>query len=334
MHLTTGLKSIDDATRGGWQTGKFVGIGGAPGAGKTATIVSLAYRWLSTGIPVAFVASDEDPMSIVTRFGQLIGLSRESCERGEPQAKATLKAWAASVPLILADGSEETSSVGWISKELQCSRRDGVTSVLIADSIQTVRTVAKASKQDAITKTNVVVQELKAAALEAGHLVIATSELARGAYRNKNQSENINPLAAFKQSGDIEYAIQFGLTLVSRPGSPDLIDAIVVKNRLGRGKPEFILQLNHDTGDIREVTVAQDPALEALHETKQRIRTVLRDACGGPMHRTALYGLINGRNQAKIDAVNQMLDTGELFETSRDGVRFALPGDPGYTPTT
>jgi hypothetical protein len=49
--LKTGLPSIDTATRGGLLLRKLVAVGGAPGAGKTAAMVALAFRWLNEGVP-------------------------------------------------------------------------------------------------------------------------------------------------------------------------------------------------------------------------------------------------------------------------------------------
>lgn len=330
VRLTTGLPGIDTATRGGLMLRKLVAIGGAPGAGKTALAIQLAYRWLTEGIHVGVLAADEDANALLIRFGQLAGLNRELLENGDTVERERLAAWCNSVPLILADGDEQETIIR-VSNDLKEAAK-GQPSVLIADSIQTVRPGPPlAIGVDIRTKVNVVVSTLKAAARIGEHLVITTSELSKAAYRNKSQADNISALSAFKESGDIEYGVGLAIVLTKRQGVDGVVDGIVAKNRMGQGQPEFVLRLDAITSTVSEIDKETAGLLgDPLYFVKQEIRDILEAAGGSPMSRNAIYGRIGGRKQAVFDAIKKLLVDLTLFEDARGGVRFPLPGDAGY----
>src|SRR5678815_4333812 len=131
-----------------------------------------------------------------------------------PHARERLAEWCRSVPLILVDGDEDNATIEGTSKELRESAKNKPT-VLLVDSAQTARTTTELPKgADLRTRVNDVVRVLKRAAKMDGHLVIFSSELAKAAYRSKNQADNVNALSAFKESGDIEYGVSLALVLV------------------------------------------------------------------------------------------------------------------------
>ncbi len=286
--LATGIETLDTATRGGILMRKVFAIGGAPGAGKTALAVQLAYKWLSEGVHVGFLAADEDADALLIRFGQLAGLSREALERGEAEAKAKLEAWCNSVPLILADVDED-ETLEQVSRDLR-DQAKGEPSVLVVDSIQTVRTEAPPTQgSDIRSRINVAVRALKHAAKVDGHLVVATSEISKAAYRNRAQAENISPLSAFKESGDIEYGVALALVLTSRPGNAELVDAVVAKNRLGQGRPEIVMKLCHTTAGVKETfdTGGEGEAAVRSAEIRTAITAVLAVRPIGSMDKLA-----------------------------------------------
>ena len=330
VRLSTGLPTLDGATRGGLLLRKVVGVGGAPGAGKTALAVQMAHGWATAGIHVAFLAADEDADAILIRFGQLAGLSRDALENGDADTRAKLAAWCESVPLMLVDGDDAGSTVEEVSKELVEGAK-GKPSALVVDSLQTVRTKELPPKgADLRAKVNIVVRTLKHAAKVDGHLVVTTSEIARSAYRNKDQAENANPLAAFKESGDIEYGMGLAFVLTSRQGSSDLVDATVVKNRLGQGKPAFLLRLDHTRAGVAEANASTIETADPLFLIKQEIKDALEAHCGSPISKTTIYEKIGGRKAAVLKAVAELLDAKVLIEDRRGGLRFPLPGDAGY----
>ncbi len=322
--LKTGFPSVDKATREGLLLGKVVAVGGAPGAGKTALMVKLAFRWLNAGTPVAFLASDEDADAILIRFGQLAGISRDELEYGKPEAREALANWCRTVPLILADGDEENETIEALGVEL----RPG--GVLFVDSMQTARSAEELPKgSDLRARVNQTVRALKRAAKVRGHLVIASSELSKAAYRNKAQAENVNALSAFKESGDIEYGVGLAIVLVSHQGTTDLVDAAIVKNRLGPGKPEFLLRLDHVRADVSETTPDAVTSLDPLYFKKEEILTYVDEAHGAESTKKFLCDRVGGRREVTLKAINALVEEKILFQ-SKNGVRRPLPGDPGF----
>lgn len=332
--LVTGFPSLDAATRGGLLLRKLVAVGGAPGAGKTAFMIALGYRWLCAGIPVAILAADEDADALLIRLGQLGGLSREALESGHEAARDALAAWCERVPLILADGDDEDATIERISEELQTAARtpDGQgPSVFLVDSMQTVRSETTPQKDaDARARVNHTVRALKRASKVDGHLTLASSELSKAAYRNRAQAENVNLLSAFKESGDIEYGVALALALVSRAGTPDMVDAMVVKNRLGQGKPEMLFRLDAERADVSEASLVEITKLDPLFAVKESILAFIDSGANAPKSRHSIYTAFTGRNETKVKAVNELLEAGTLFHDPREGIRRPLPGEPGY----
>jgi RecA/RadA recombinase len=329
--LKTGLFTLDAATRGGILLRKLAVIGGAPGAGKTALLVHLAFSWLSQGVAVGILAADEDADGLLIRLGQQIGLSRDALENGDRNARASLANWCNSVPLLLSDGDEDGGTIEELSRDLHARVGSGA-SAMIVDSMQTARSEHASPKgADMRTKINGTVGALKRSAKVDGHLVIASSELSKAAYRNKDAADNVNALAAFKESGDIEYGVGLALVLTSRAGSSELVDAAVVKNRLGPSKPEFMLRLNHDRADVREATEQDIKATDPAYFIKCGIRTVIDKACGTPTTKGIIADRVGGKRQRVWAAIDEMLEKHELHQ-DRHGIRYPLPGDPGYPP--
>jgi KaiC/GvpD/RAD55 family RecA-like ATPase len=325
--LATGYPTLDSATRGGLLARKLVVIGGAPGAGKTGMLVCLAYKWLLEGICVGFLAADEDAEGILIRLGQMAGLSRDALENGDKTARAVLADWCRRVPFLIADGDEGVS-IEDMSAHIR-QQRSGP-SALLVDSIQTARTNTVHGKTaDRREKIDAAVTALKYSAKVDEHLVAASSELSRGAYRSKAAAENSNMLAAFKDSGAIEYGVSLAIGLESRAGSSDLVDASVVKNRLGHGKPTFLLRLEHGRADVKEIPIESIEARESGIE--DRIEEILTNSGGAPIVRNELYRRIGGRRQTVFQAVKQMLEMRKITEDAKGGVRLPLPDEPGYT---
>jgi RecA/RadA recombinase len=331
--LTTGLPTLDAATRGGISARKLVVVGGAPGAGKTALLVKLAFYWLSKGVAVGILASDEDADGLLTRLGQLSGIPRDALECGAPAACRQLSDWCSRVPLLLVDGDEDGSSVESLSAELRVLAA-GRPSGMLVDSIQTARTVAQVpSGTDARARVDAVVRALKCASKVDGHVVVASSELARAAYRSRDAAEQTNALAAFKESGAIEYGVSLAVVLSSRQGTSEIVDAAVVKNRLGPGKPEFVLRLDHDRADVQETSMEAGLAADPLMLVKLAIKAVVAQAHGTPLSKSQIADKVGGRVQSAWRAIGELLDAHELHQEKR-GIRLPLPMEPGYAERT
>lgn len=323
--LATGFPTLDRATRGGFPVGKTAVIGGAPGAGKTTTAVQLAFRWLCAGVHVGILAADEDANGLLVRFGQLAGLDRAKIEEGDPATVAKLSAWCRSVPLLLWDQDEDRVTLEEASAELR-TVADGTPSVIVADSIQKVRTAHSTEAKDLRQRIDVVVSALQACAKVDRHLVIATSELARGAYRNRDQAEATNPLAAFKESGGIEYGFGAALVMRNRPGTNDLVEVTVAKNRFGGERPDLLLRLNFDRAQVTEDTLLPAKSLDPLAPYKTRLLEAATRLAGSPVSKTALAEMVAGRGTLKLKAIEALLEDGVLFQERR-GIRLPCGTD-------
>lgn len=269
--LGTGFATLDGDTRGGLSVGHFVVIGGAPGACKTGKLMNLAHNYARGGIPVAILAADESADGLLVRLGQLDGLNRERLEEGEVDEKYNLARMVDSMPLLLVDADESGATLEDVSEALASMRRGDEPSVLLVDSLQTVRASGTESADSPRARIDAAVAAAKHAAKADRHLVIATSEVSRGAYRSRNASEQVEDLAAFKESGGVEYGATLCLVLRSVSGEPDLIDVTVPKNRLGP-KTGFRMRFDFSRARLTEVDapVGDGATVEAKFERVRR----------------------------------------------------------------
>jgi RecA/RadA recombinase len=252
VQLPTGFATLDQATRGGFRTGKVVALGGAPGAGKTTLAVNIGLDLAIQGHHVAIIAADEDADGLLIRIGQLLGFQRELLENGDEVTRGLLAERLDEIPtLLLVDADEENATLEQVSVELK-RRAAGAPSILIPDSIQTIRTTSSALAEGPRARVDAVVAAMKHAAKVDGHLVLAPCELSRGSYRKAD--ERIDDLAAFKESGGIEYGVAVAVVLRSVPDGDGLVEATIPKNRLGQKLP-FRLTLDHRRARFTETTM-------------------------------------------------------------------------------
>jgi hypothetical protein len=158
---------------------------------------------------------------------------------------------------------------------------------------------------------------------------VASSELSKAAYRNKDSSDNVNALAAFKESGDIEYGVSLALVLTSRQGTSELVDAAVVKNRLGPGKPTFMLRLDHERADVREASTSDVKTTDPLYFKKLDVKGIAEQAAGVPLTMNKIADRVGGNRKQALRAINELLESHELHQ-DKHGVRIPLPSDPGH----
>ena len=325
--MSTPFATLDKITRGGLPVGKTVVIGGAPGAGKTATVVQLAFHYVSQGVHVGILAADEEADGLLVRLGQLAGFDRDDLENGEPEARAKLAAWCESVPLHLFDQDEDGVTVEEASARLK-DAANGAPSVFIVDSVQTARTTT-GHIEIIRERIDDVVRALKSAAKVDGHLVAATSELARASYRNQDGAANIDDLAAFKESGGIEYGFGLALVLRSRKGSAELVDVSIAKNRFGGAKTAFVLRLDFERAGVIEYGLA---TLTLPETPEARMRRQLLELADpeyllSPTSKSTLVGRVTGNKAKKLKILNDLIDDGHFVEDT-GLVRQRLPSDP------
>jgi hypothetical protein len=256
--LTTGIASLDSATRGGFPLGKVGVVGGAPGALKTMLLVNIARCWSLAGHHVLFLAADGGVADILTRFAQLEGFDREQVELADAETLVALEQRMRErhTTLDVIDGSEATIESA-ATKLAQVAA--GEPAALFVDSLQKAHSefVKVGDGLRAVVDANM--RAILAVGRRLPIAVLASSEMARGWYRSKKLSEQTNALASFKESGSVEYGADLEIALLSAKGRDDLVSAEIVKNRLGR-KTTFWLQLEHTTAAVTEC----DPTAECF----------------------------------------------------------------------
>jgi KaiC/GvpD/RAD55 family RecA-like ATPase len=253
VRMATGLPTLDTACRGGLGVPRLVVVGGAPGAGKTSLCVWLGWQWARGGATVGMLAIDEGPEGIVKRVSQLEGLDLGKLEGADEAERETLAGRLDALPMLAGDESETIEQFCSRLREY-ASRRQGLAQpgVLIVDSAQTARVERGEYAADVRTRVGLVVQAAKRAAHTHGWLVLLTSELARAAYRSQASADETNPLAAFKESGAVEYGAETALVLRNVAGGDGAIDVTVAKNR-GYLKEAFRLEMDRQSTAFREV---------------------------------------------------------------------------------
>jgi hypothetical protein len=322
--LPTGFKTLDQSTRGGPRKGNLVVLGGAPGAGKTTLGVNLVRGYLEGGLFVGVLASDEEPFGLLARLGQSLGFSREDLEGPDETARAECAAcFDEKYPRLLVADAHDGHSVESASEALLAAAA-GAPAVLFVDSIQTVRALGTEDAESPRQRVDAAVTALKLAARR-GLLVFATCELNRGAYRTSDPSARVADLAAFKESGGIEYGASIALLLRSVKDEPDLVDAAFAKNRL-RGPDaadEFRLRLDRRHAVFAEVGKPDEPDREDLRESSARVALArLRARIVDTVRRNPSLTSRNaiaratgpGRREATLDAIAGLVEDGTLVE--------------------
>ena len=321
--LPTVIDTLNQATRGGPRTGKVVVIGGAPGAGKTTLLVQQAMAWAEAGYFVGFLASDEDAEGLLIRCGQIIGIQREALENGTAAARLELADHLETLPnFLLLDADADKVSLEEVSTEL-ARRADGKPSILAVDSIQTTRVLGIEAADSKRARVDMVMLALKRAAKQ-GHLVVATCELARGAYRSKNTAEQIDDLAAFKESGDIEYGTTVAMVMRSVPNISNLVDVSMAKNRLGQKLP-FRIELSPDSATFREIVVPNEEQDSPIEQVKRKVLDLIRKAVVPIESKSEIQRRIKLRRATVWAAIDELLEEARLTQV---GGRFGLPDPP------
>jgi KaiC/GvpD/RAD55 family RecA-like ATPase len=333
--LPTGFHTFDEWTRGGLRARRLVAIAGAPGAGKTLFATQVAHGLHDLGHPVAIYAVDEHRDGVMTRWGQQCGLVREDIEDAhEPTRRALASCFEAGLVDFIDPDEATLDEVGaWLVERARSLEMPGV---LVVDSIQTCR-IAGGETMEARQRVDAVVSLLKDLR-KAGLLVLATSEVGRGWYRG---GEKVDPLAAFKESGGIEYALDVGVVLESVKGEVGKVDVWIPKSRLGRadrGEPALRTHIDFARATMTE-TARPDAEAEAAPSEAERahdedaiarishelIRGLLM-ASNPVRSRQDLYGLVRGRRGHIVSAVTRMLNDGRITGGRGEPFRVVLQG--------
>lgn len=259
--IPTTIPTLNKATRGGLKHRTRVAVQGAPGSGKTTYGCHEGVTWARAGFHVAILAADEEADGLLIRLGQALGLHRDDLEHSDPTIRLPALERAAELldeipTLHLVDADEDEATVESVDAQLAALAGESI-SILIVDSIQTVRAAGSTDADSPRLRVDAVLAALKAASRH--HLVIFTSEINRGAYREVPGQQRPNDLAAGKESGGIEYGAHLVLLLRSVADEHDLVDVGMPKNRLGQKLP-WRMRINFSRASFAEVDLPQSPS--------------------------------------------------------------------------
>lgn len=359
VHVPTSLPTLDAATRGGLLLRRVHVIGGEPDAGKTALLVQMLLQAAREGYAVAIYAVDEPGEGIEDRIGQSLGLALDDLEANVQRAILWLADAVRNLPnvLLIEQGEEGFETIEDAADALLAhARRHGCKGAILGlDSLQTSACRAffgpTAPRMDR-ERIEAMTTALKSLA-KRGLGVICTSELGRAAYASKPGSKPTSPMAAFKGSGSIEYAMTVGIVLTRIPKGEHAGDVMAVVPKNKRGDPAFRnvrFRLSRDPDrctytdcgrlddeqapdEAPKKTAGGEP--KASEKMLERVRAELRKhprgVAGGI---EGLAELVGGKRPAARSAVRVLDTAGEIAR--RGGRLFhveqlAAEGDPDVT---
>jgi KaiC/GvpD/RAD55 family RecA-like ATPase len=271
VHVPTGIDTLDAITEGGFLSGRFHVIAGEPNLGKTSLAVQMARYACEEGFAVGFhVADVDDRRGIILRIAQAYGLDRRAFiahdETTLIHAAQILARWP---DFFIVDEAADRWTVDETAEALLAhAATAGRRPVLFVDSLQTVRLRWADEPRTDKDRIDRVVRTLTSFTRR-GLLVVATCEVPRSVYSGPKRSRGMSPappaLAAFKGSGNIEYALWTGLVLTRIQGESDAVRVEVPKNKQGREGVTFKLERTasrvgyEDAGEMTEAAERGEP---------------------------------------------------------------------------
>lgn len=335
VRIETGIDAIDIPTRGGLWAGRLISVfGGAPDAGKTGLVTQIGHKAARAGYAVAIHAGDEDAEGIIRRIGQLEGFDRKLLEDRDPETLAALaKHLETELPnLLIIDQDMDEMMVTDTAAALFATRErlGALGAVLVCDSIQTARVQGTEAAKDPRGRSALVVAALKSIGSR-GALVIATSEISRAHYSDPEKKPN--PMAAFKESGGIEYAARHAFVLTKVDGGT--VEVMFPKNKGGNlAGEDATFRLAFEAATCRFVDTAmplpEEKSANApawLEWNARRVAYVVRKATGGfGGGKTAMATVLRAKPERVRAAVDAAIGAGWVTEEGKGKGARLLPG--------
>jgi replicative DNA helicase len=235
--IPTGFPSIDRILGGGLRRRDLVALGGDVGSGKSALALGAAVRVAQQGAGVAFFSGEMDEERLMERALAIEGRVavdelraaklNDQTRAGVGGAAVRLRGLPLTI-LPLAAPDFET-----FSARLDPLRHLGL---IVVDYLQLVPTPAGTTRSTQDEDLALVLQRLKALALERQVTVLVVSQLARFAAKRDNPRPNLDDfghLAAVKQHADVVLAIFREDMYNPGYGVAGATELMVLKNRNG-----------------------------------------------------------------------------------------------------
>jgi hypothetical protein len=322
-----GFGGLDGLIEDGVTSGDTIVLGGEGDAGKTQLQLQIENELRAQGVAIVHVAADEERERVVLRQAQtLLDLHRgELAEpsfdsqkvRLKPSVRDALKVKRAGWgPIVyvddpLLDQTAERAVLDFKTKGFEVA--------LCVDSGQTV-SVSNAPA-DRRAQVDAVIARWRSICRGTATACIGvlTSETGRSFYKGAKQRPD-NLMAAFKESGSIEYAARFAVVL--EPGDTEgEVVAHIVKNKLGGRKGRAYFKR---TAGLLRMTDAPAPVPTPADETEAVLRACIRreiENANGRFRggKSAMADTLRASGYSRDDvraACQRMQNAGELFEDS------------------
>ena len=204
--ISTGFKSLDYYL-GGWQPGELIVIGGRPGMGKTAFMLSsVNYLLKHTQLPVAYLSVENDPVQIMMRMiTNASGVHINKLAMGDVSDNEMIHIHEASEFLGHSNFFPQQLAACTLEEVLETSERlirDKGLKLLMIDYLQLLRVETKHFKtRDA--EIGYITRSLKIFAREQQIPIVVSSQLSREVERRSAISRK-PILSDLRDSGSIE----------------------------------------------------------------------------------------------------------------------------------
>jgi len=352
LRIPTQCAPLDRFTGGGLQTGRFITIGGAPGARKTSYVLSMVHAIAMASSPRAlcvFIAGDEPRDGLLSRIGQMAGMARRSLD--DEDLANSVPSWSfvadhmAQIPnLVLFDPDSDNVTVeevaAWAGAE---ARAQNLRLVLVIDSLQTAPFTCDANGEREKSTRQLIndrVKALKRIKNRERACVIVISELNRDGYKTGQKAD----LSSFKESSDIEYGADVAMSVVGikgEDGQPStLVEITILKNRLGPNDVSFKLRrtdrCTFETEEQLEVEAANARSIRAEKERQEAAEFDRRaKACaerllhslslvkGQVKTREDLGALVKEQKRVVVRAISTLLADGRIAKDKGGSYRIA-----------
>lgn len=332
--IPTYFADLDQALRGGLQTGRLMVIGGPPGVTKTGFVLDRACEMARQGVTikgthhpihVVIIACDEPRDGLLSRVGQMHGLSRDDLE--DEDVTVSGPAWShvesclEEVPsLTIWDPREDEGATveSIVALHVAASAAAGARLVVILDSLQTGHFACDADTADKSPRERIDarMRVLRSVSIKHRAGVIVISEISRAGYGQGREAD----LASFKESSGIEFGVDVALLLAKVKGEERVIEVSIHKSRLGESDLRFRMErTTRCTFRSVEMPAPEDVEAMKLGNEEARVREMADalviatiKAKAPPTTRDDLLNLLTGENRLKSRAISLLKTSGRL----------------------
>lgn len=323
--IPTGFAPLDRQFRkGGIPPGRVVVIGGPPFAGKTTLVADIALH-MSQSAPVFALFSDEGRSQAAVRIGVMLGVALQQIDDDPESSAIRVGELMGQRAIHLLKPDTEKSYAENVVEFAVTQVEPGAPAIILLDSVQTILT-RKLPDDTAPESPRIAAKTLvtacRAWAEKHTFTFILTSQANRAFYRSKRDEENSAAIAAFSESGAIEYMADVAIVLSLPDEKSEIVKVRFVKNRLKGSAKSFQVRYSSDTGRLVEIddVTAEDAIAEEgrqrLSPVKDRILKELRRHKDG-LTRLMIQDTLAQRKADVLSALRTLVDEKKVYPDQR-----------------